>query len=275
MRNVYGTPLKTGLEFDCLADIGRIETVHFSPDYWAGSGLADAPTAGEHEAWIYNNGTGMIVRRIDWSYSCYVTVEGYNIGFALRPGRYRRQVPERSVLRVQPARLQNRGVHRSQRLRRVPVHPFRHPAGGDRRLPGVLGGEADMFHTCSIDASNDAVFSEGTARVLMMSCDIQQGTLRLDGGYLSVINSDFAATPANHIELGYDVRGASILGNRFTGGARIIDNTSYPVNIDHAPLAVGSAAGLRLQEAGNHLSAGADEPVRRDRTRPTTPRRTG
>ena len=47
VRHVYGTPLKTGLEFDCLADIGRIESVHFTPDYWAGSGLAGAPAAGE------------------------------------------------------------------------------------------------------------------------------------------------------------------------------------------------------------------------------------
>lgn len=88
VRNVYGTSLKTGIEYDCLADIGRIETVHFSPDYWAGSGLPNAPVAGEHESWIYNNGIGVIVRRIDWSYSCYVTIEGYNIGLASRPSRY-------------------------------------------------------------------------------------------------------------------------------------------------------------------------------------------
>jgi hypothetical protein len=40
LRNLCGTPLKLGIEFDCLADIGRVETVHFSPDYWADSGLA-------------------------------------------------------------------------------------------------------------------------------------------------------------------------------------------------------------------------------------------
>jgi hypothetical protein len=126
VRNVHGTPLKTGIEFDCLADIGRIETVHFSPDYWADSGLANAPTAGEHAAWIYNNGTGMIVRRIDWSYSCYVTVEGYNIGLALRPGRYDGKVPDR-------------GVHRSQRLRRIPIHPVQYSAGEDRHPSRALG----------------------------------------------------------------------------------------------------------------------------------------
>ena len=62
--------------------------------------------------------------------------------------------------------------------------------------------------------------------------------MRMKGGYLSIINSDFADTSATHIELGDAVRGASILGNRFAGGARIMDNTDYPVTINHTPLAV-------------------------------------
>jgi len=42
LRNVCGTPLMTGIEFDSLADIGRIESVHFAPAYWKDSGLPDA-----------------------------------------------------------------------------------------------------------------------------------------------------------------------------------------------------------------------------------------
>ncbi|MCU0788637.1 MAG: glycoside hydrolase family 55 protein, partial [Verrucomicrobia bacterium] len=237
VRHIYGTPLKTGIEFDCLADIGRIETVHFSPDYWAGSGLPHAPTAGEHEAWIYNNGTGMIVRRIDWSYSCYVTVEGYNIGLALRPGRFDGKVPNGQSYGFN-LRGCKTGVHieasayAGYQFTRFDIQQAEI---GVYLAPSAV--EADMFHSCSINASSSAVFSEGPARVLMMSCDVQQGPIRLDAGYLSIINSDFAATPANHIELGGAVAGASILGNRFTGGARIIDNTAHPVNISHAPVA--------------------------------------
>ncbi len=238
LRGIYGTPLKTGIEFDCLADIGRIETVHFSPEYWKGSGLTNAPTANEHAAWIYNHGTGMIVRRIDWSYSCYVTVEGYSIGLALRPSRVDGKYPNGqsygfNLLGCKTGVYIEASAYAGYQFTRFDIQ---------QAETGVyLGGsasEADMFHTCTINATDDAVFSEGTARVLMMSCDLQQGTVRLEGGYLSVINSDFAATPANHIELGSSVGGASVLGNRFVGGARIIAKTSYPVNINHAPLAV-------------------------------------
>lgn len=238
LRGIYGTPLKTGIEFDCLADIGRIETVHFSPAYWQGCGLTNAPTANEHAAWIYQNGTGLIVRRIDWSYSCYVTVEGYNIGFALRPGRVDGKFPNGqsygfNLLGCKTGVYVEASAYAGYQFTRFDIQQAE---TGVHLAASAI--EADMFHTCTIQATNDAVFSEGSARVLMMSCDIQRGTLRLAGGHLSVMNSDFAATTANHVELASAVAGATILGNRFVGGARIIANTSYPVNINHAPLTV-------------------------------------
>jgi hypothetical protein len=238
LRNVYGTPLKTGIEYDCLADIGRIETVHFSPDYWAGSGLTNAPTVGQHEGWIYNHGTGLIVRRIDWSYSCYVTVEGYNIGFALRPSRYDGKVPNGQSYGFNLLGCR-RGVHIEASA--YAGYQFTRFNIQDAQTGVYLGTgavETDMFHTCTINASGDAIFSEGAAKVMMMSCDIQQGAIDMDGGYLSVINSRFASTGPNHIELAAGVRGASILGNTFTGGVQIVNDTSYPVHIDHTPLSV-------------------------------------
>jgi hypothetical protein len=239
VRNVYGTPLKTGIEYDRLADIGRIETVHFAPDYWAGCGLANAPTAGQHEAWIYNNGTGVIVRRIDWSYSCYVTVEGYSIGLALRPSRWSEdsgatpngQSYGFNLINCKTGIYIEKSAYAGYQFTRFNIQ------GAQTGVYlGTASSEADMFHTCTINASGDAISSEGIAKVMMMSCDIQQGALDIDGGYLSVMNSSFAST-GNHIELASGVRGATIQGNSFAGAARIVDNTAYPVEIDHTPVA--------------------------------------
>ena len=238
LRNIYGTPLKTGIEYDCLADIGRIENVHFSPDYWADSGLANAPTANEHVSWIYNNGTGVIVRRIDWSYSAYVTIEGYNIGLALRPSRYDDNTPNGQSYKFTLKGCKTGVYIEDSSYAGYQFTRFDIQQAQTGVYLGTSADQANMFHTCSINASDYAILSEGAARILMMSNDIQQGTVRLDGGYLSVINSDFASTATNHIELGSGVRGASILGNSFTGGARISDNTSYPVIINHSPLTV-------------------------------------
>jgi hypothetical protein len=240
VRNIYGTPLKIGIEFDCLADIGRLETVHFSPDYWRYSGLPNAPTANEHAQWIYDNGTGLIMRRIDWSYSAYVTVEGYNIGLSILPSRY--------------DGVFSNGQCYAYTLRNCKTGVYFE----DNSAPGMLLSRFDieqaqvgvhfstsasqpaLFHTCSIDASDKAVLNEGAAMVMMQNCDIQHGTVKVNGGYLTIVNSDFGSTTTSHIELASSVHGASILGNRFSGTPQIINNTSYPVYIDHTALAVAA-----------------------------------
>jgi len=237
VRNIYGTPLKTGIEFDCIADIGRIETVHFSPAYWAGSGLANAPTAGEHEAWLYNNGTGIMLRRLDWSYSCYVTVEGYNIGVALRPSRNDGKVPNGqsygfNLIDCKYGVYDEASAYAGYQFTRFNIQ------GAETGVYiSPAHTESVMFHTCDIEASGVALQCEGAdARVFMTSCDVQQGAVKMDGGYLSAINNDFANAGV-HIELTESTKGATILGNRFTGGAQIVNNTVYPVEIDHSPLA--------------------------------------
>ena len=236
VRNVYGTPLKVGLEFDCLADIGRIESVHFSPDYWASSGLTNAPVSGEHEAWLYSNGTGMIVRRIDWSYSCYVTVEGYNIGLALRPGLYDGSTPNGQSYGFKLVGCKTGVYIEDSSYAGYQFTRFDIDGAETGIYLRPAANETTMFHSCEIDASVAAIDCEGiNARMLLMSCDFQRGAVKMERGYLSVINSDFASD-GTHIELGPETRGATIQGNRFVGGARIVDNTSYPVKIDHSPL---------------------------------------
>jgi hypothetical protein len=251
LRNLCGTPLKLGIEFDCLADIGRVETVHFSPDYWADSGLPGAPVGGEHAAWIHENGTGMIVRRIDWSYSCYVTIEGYAIGLALRPGRHDGKFTNGqsygfNLLGCKTGVFIEASAYAGYQFTRFNIE------GAETGIHlSAAAAEATMFHSCEIEAIGDALRCDGaTARVLMMDCDFRGGGLRMNHGYLSVSHSDFAAAQPVHIELGNGVRGATILGNRFPNGARIIDRTLYPVHINHTPLAAAPLPAYDFRKPG-------------------------
>jgi len=98
VNGLYGSPLLTGVDIDNIADVGRIEWLDFSPDYWINCGLYEkldmdnpfsnpdgavlVPDAVESvKSYIYNNGTGLIMRRNDWSYACYLTVDGYKNGY--------------------------------------------------------------------------------------------------------------------------------------------------------------------------------------------------
>jgi hypothetical protein len=86
INGIYGTPLSRGVEIDNISDVGRIEWIDFSPAYWSGSGLTNAPAAGSaFETWIYQNGTGIVMRRNDWSYVSFVSVEGYSRGEDVAP----------------------------------------------------------------------------------------------------------------------------------------------------------------------------------------------
>ncbi|MDR0543326.1 MAG: glycoside hydrolase family 55 protein, partial [Dysgonamonadaceae bacterium] len=81
---IYGTPLRRGIEIDNIAEVGRIDNVDFSPDYWAGSGLPGSPAIdGAHKQYIRQNGTAVVMRRNDWSFICKVKAEGYKTGYHL------------------------------------------------------------------------------------------------------------------------------------------------------------------------------------------------
>ena len=57
--NIYGSPLHEGLYSEGSSEISRYNNINFSPDYWALSGLSNAPTVGGPQAgYIYTNGTG-------------------------------------------------------------------------------------------------------------------------------------------------------------------------------------------------------------------------
>ncbi|MCL2487738.1 MAG: Ig-like domain-containing protein, partial [Oscillospiraceae bacterium] len=96
VSGVYGSPLRSGVEIDNIVDVGRVENLNFSPDYWIYSGFnadvfnnANATTSETARKavrdYIYNNGIAMTMRRNDWSYTCYLNIDGYKIGFRGAP----------------------------------------------------------------------------------------------------------------------------------------------------------------------------------------------
>ena len=236
VRGLYGTPLKTGLEFDQLADVGRVETVQFTPEFWRGSGLSNAPVANQHAGWIYANGTGVMVRRIDWSYLAYATVDGYNIGLACRPSLNDSNPPNGQFYQFD---LRNcaTGIHLEDiSYAGVQFTRFNITNAGVGVFCESGAGDTALFQSCKIKASDWAVRSLSTTALLFQNCNFQAGGIKLDSlGDLSVLNCDFGPTATNHVELGGSVR-ASLVGNRFTGGARILNNSARVVQVDHQPL---------------------------------------
>ncbi len=72
IRNVHGQPLRRGIFVDAIYDIGRIENVHFNPWWSMRRRLFD---------WQMENGEAFVFGRSDWEYVLNTLCFGYKVGY--------------------------------------------------------------------------------------------------------------------------------------------------------------------------------------------------
>lgn len=238
ISGLYGTPLSRGCEIDNIADVGRIEWIDFSPAYWAGSGLPNSPAiGGAYATWIYENGTGIVMRRNDWSYTCFVNIEGYNKGFHVAP----------SISSV--GSIPN-GHNYSMTFTNCKTGLYFEVVSSDGIMfarvntvnceTGIAVGENTsgvvQMHTCNIDGRSSAITIDAASSIkfMMQQCIIANGPVLISGGTFSATDCDFNNT-VPQITLGIKSR-AIITGNRFKNGVQIKNNSLYLCAINHAPV---------------------------------------
>ena len=240
INGVYGTPLSRGIEIDNIVDVGRIEWIDFSPDYWAGSGLPNSPSLdGDHKAWIYENGTGIVMRRNDWSYTCFVNIEGYNKGFhavesitspGTQPNGHNYAMTFTSCktgLDISAANgvgLMCTGIKTVKCETGIAV---------ESSASGVV-----QLHTCSLDATKNAILIDESAstRLMILQSDIHKGAVNVSGGTFTATDCDFN-NPAPQISITKNAR-AIITGNRFAQTVQIAESSIFKNIIDHTPVSM-------------------------------------
>lgn len=80
VRDVYGTVLNTGIFLDYTTDIGRLERISLSPDYWVGSGLESAPQRESLTVYLTSHAEGIVMGRSDWEYMSDIYLSGFKTG---------------------------------------------------------------------------------------------------------------------------------------------------------------------------------------------------
>ncbi|VGO23533.1 glycosyl hydrolase family 28-related protein [Pontiella sulfatireligans] len=86
-RGIYGSPLNLGLTADQSFAVSRFDSIHFSPDYWAWSGLTNSPAAGgAHETYIRSNGLAVNIKEMDGFYFQSSVISGYRDGVLFERG---------------------------------------------------------------------------------------------------------------------------------------------------------------------------------------------
>jgi hypothetical protein len=68
IRNVFACPLKTGVYVDQCTDVGRIENVHFNPNFWTRMRLKPGFPQADIKAYLERNLVGFKIGKTDWEY---------------------------------------------------------------------------------------------------------------------------------------------------------------------------------------------------------------
>jgi hypothetical protein len=81
VRNVFACPLHIGVYIDQCTDIGRIENVHFNPNFWTRMALQPALPGGDIKAYLEKNLVGFKIGKTDWEFISNSFVIFPKIGF--------------------------------------------------------------------------------------------------------------------------------------------------------------------------------------------------
>ena len=236
INGLYGTPLKQGVEMDFISDVGRIEHCYFSPLYWASSGLPNSPsiTNATYLKYLYDNATGIVMRRNDWTYTCYLDVEGYNKGFHTRESRDQ-GMPNGHHYGFNFTNCKY-GLYYASRNSVGCMFTEIKTAGCEfGAYFSQEAGDVVQLYKWNLSATKCAIYTDkaSTAKITMMESTIKAGKVLLQGSTLIAVNNDFN-NPRPQIEFEASSRG-DMIGNRTStsGGWNILQNSDFENIINH------------------------------------------
>ena len=232
IRDVQGQPLRRGIYVDAIYDVGRIENVHFNP-WWS--------NARKLIEWQQKNGEAFIFGRTDWQYVFNTFCFGYNVGYKFV--KTKSGVCNGNFL----------GIGADDCFTAVVVED------SARMALLISNGEFVSFH--GPDPTMVEVRNSNTGSVRFVNCAFwgpcnqiariagkgtvgfgdctfvqwdhnKQGlpALRAEGGSLIVRGCEFQEDKPQ-IELGESVRRAVIMGNIFTGKARVANQSKGQITL--------------------------------------------
>ncbi|MBI3922916.1 MAG: chitobiase/beta-hexosaminidase C-terminal domain-containing protein, partial [Armatimonadetes bacterium] len=237
VKNVYGTPLKTGIWIDTCTDIGRLINVDFRPRWWEESKLPGAPASETDRkalhTFLQQEGVAVDMGRSDWEFLYQVRAEGYRIGLTLRPGV---QGTTNAVM-YGCELLDCATALRLERLNGIGLAATGCKFGGhSSAVHGPTSFDTvAQFNTCEFRGeTGPCVLLEGSGTLTFQNCAFtswKDHAVEGISGHLSLLGCDFQGELAreargSHVNLGEGILRARLLGNRFKGQPKITNSAT-------------------------------------------------
>jgi len=229
VRNVRGTALSIGIEIDAIADTGRVEGVDLSPEYWAHSGLPGSPTTADrpYRQFMLKQGIGIMERRIDWTNTADVKIDGYNKGYYTTYsineedlGRHRLTVSPNGENYNYTIRNCVYGVYMECCANAGMI--FTHFDIQASKIAYYLGEKCDTNTTLldsTLSSPGNAIENHGPGRILVSDCTFESGGIA-GNGVLDCVSSTFAKA-ACRIFAGDTLANASFFNDTFLAAPAI------------------------------------------------------
>ena len=237
VRNVFGTPLKKGIQYDSTTDIGRLEKIRFSPRWWIRSGLPKSPRKVE---WIKSNGTAIHMLRSDWEYVADVEIDGYERGYLISEG-------VRGAANAQFYHLIIRDCETAMEVEKT--NPFG-MVFTECLFEGIKHGvlldekfnSAVLFSTC-VFGGKEAIRSNGNGSVLMEQCKVSRGHIVLEKGACCMLGSTLKDR-SSRVQIGKNALGVILGSNRYANnlpavrsaaGDGVVQTSNEPLLLNPIP----------------------------------------
>jgi len=244
IRNVFGCVLRRGIFIDGCTDIGRIENVHFNPNYWTRAKVPDSERQHNMNAlvpYLNEHAEIFIFGRTDWEYvlntfafgfdKCYKFIKTKNgacngnfLGIGADGGHHAlwAEASQHPGLLItngefvtfegkEPTEIMT--TEDFDGVLQLTNCAFWGPA---HRNAVIQGKGFVSFHQCNFNAWGKN--------------DDKAESLRIEGGSVSISSNNFNQSKP-HIFLGPKVTSAVIMGNTFTGEKRIENQSQGEVEI--------------------------------------------
>ncbi len=238
VRNVFACPLKVGVYIDQCTDIGRIENVHFNPNFWTRMALKPAFPGGDIKAYLEKNLIGFKIGKTDWEFISNSFVIFPRIGFHFNDFGHG---PGNAVITQSGSDICPVAV----RVDKTQVHAGAQFVNGQFMSTVEIGPQNRgpvKFTNCGFwgtELTREQVRHEGGSSLVLTACHFTgwdhagkgDPCVRASGRRLIVNGCEFMDEGKKAIVLEKGLKAAAVLGNTLRSSSAVEDQSGGDVKI--------------------------------------------